>query len=805
MAGKYFGGDTQRGNWRADFVVGVRIARAQIRDVVRRNASTRREQAILGLIALFGFPVLLFSIQQGYAVGVLTRDGVDAPVVETARNLLVPGLVVLGVFGGLGAAQSLARDSVRPLLLTGAPTRAVVLGKLLYLFATWVLPLGLGLVVTLAYSVGAGTPLFVLAVLVAGLPVLVLALLLGLSLAYLLWLGVELLGLPEWARRIVTASISLVAFLAAFGVGILSGQTTAVGTLPTGDPVTPLGWYADLLFVGSPMAEPIRVRSVVAGIVVAGAIPLVFGGLVRLAPKYWYATPERAETADTSDGVPVFERTPSETIGRISATDGGSVGSLLAHSRAFRATLGHVRNGSRRPDQYVYLFYYLFPVVAVVLPQAVESPGDLPIALGAATILLGVWFAGGVFCLNPLGVEGAMLSQLVLAAVPAKTFVHGRLLAGLVVGIPFALVGVLLLGAFLPVVTPGVAVVGTVLALGVVVTSAAFALGIGSVLPKFETTEVFDSVETLAPSIIAAIIHGAITLALTIAGLGVTVLIALPESTLAASERLVLGGGFIMTVVTLADGSRRYAIARFRDYGRPVARPGRPFTVYFALGLAVLAFILGQAVALGVVLLLGVDVSVGLLVPVLFVVEYLGYALVAVGFVYVTHRGWSYFDFAWPSGRELGYVAGGVVGSLVIWAVGTAAITGLGLPAADHALFDPTDDTDPSLLLLLIPLVLFVNGPVEELLYRNVVQKYLAERFSTLTAVGIASAIFALAHLPAYFTANPAEIGVTLGLLFVVSCLWGAFYAHTRSLVVVSAIHGLYNAVLLGMVYATTV
>jgi membrane protease YdiL (CAAX protease family) len=145
------------------------------------------------------------------------------------------------------------------------------------------------------------------------------------------------------------------------------------------------------------------------------------------------------------------------------------------------------------------------------------------------------------------------------------------------------------------------------------------------------------------------------------------------------------------------------------------------------------------------------------------------------------------------------------VGSLVIWAVGTATITGLGLPAADHALFDPTDDANPSLLLLLVPLVLFVNGPVEELLYRNVVQKYLAERFNTLTAVGIASVIFALAHLPAYFTANPAGIVVTLGLLFVVSCLWGALYAHTRSLVVVSAIHGLYNAVLLGMVYATTV
>ena len=787
-------------DWQRDVLVGIRIARAQILDLLRRNVSTRREQATVVLIALLLVPAGLLFVQQGYAVGVLTRDGVDAPVVAVARNLLVPGLIVLAIFGGLGAAQSLARDSVRPLVLTSASTRAIVLGKVLYLFSTWLIPLGLGLLVAVSYSVGARTPLFLLALVVAGLPALALTMLLGLSLAYLLWLGIELLGLPEWARRLLTASISLVAFFAAFTVGMLSGQGTGVGTVPTGEPTTPLGWYADLLFLGSPMAEPIGVRTVIAAVVILAAIPVAFAGLVRLAPKYWYATPATSDEADTAATVPDFGRTPSESIGRTAAT-GVGLSAWLARSRTLRVTLGYVRNGVRRPDQYVYLFYYLFPVAAVVLPVALQSPGNTPLALGGALVVLGVWFAGGVFCLNPLGVEGSMLSQLVLAETPAETFVHGRLLAGLLVGIPIALAGAALLAVFAPMMTVPLALVGTVLVGCVALTSGVMALGIGSVLPKFETIEVFDSVETLAPSIIAAIIHGGIVLLLTLVSLAVAALVSLPDSGIGPELRVLLVGVFVLSLVALADGSRRYAIGRFRDYGRPVARLDRPFAVYFVLGLTVLAFLLGQAIALAAVLFLGIDLPIEVLLPVLFVFEYLGYLLVAAGFLYVTHRGWSYLDLGWPSPRDIGIVAGGVVASLAIWAVGILTITGLGLPAADHALFDPTEDADPSLLLLLIPLMLFINGPVEELLYRNVVQKYLAERFSTSGAVVLTSAVFALAHVPAYLTAGFGALVVTLSLLFVVSCLWGVLYAVTRSLFVVAAVHGIYNAALVGMAY----
>jgi membrane protease YdiL (CAAX protease family) len=786
-----------------DTVVAVRIAKAQFVDLWRRNTSTRREKALVAVLILLILPFALTVFRQAYAVGTITRNGVDAQVVEVTRNLLGPSMLIIAIFGGLGAAQSLARDSVRPLLLTSAPTRAIVLGKVLHLLVTWVVPLLFSLVTVTAYAAGARAPLFVVAVVVALLPVLALTMVVGMSLGYLLWVGVNRLGLPERLQRLLTASLSVVVFVGAFTLGISLGRTSAESSpaqqLPSGDPATPLGWYADLFFVGSPMAEPIGPRSVLAAVFVLGAIPAAFAALVRLAPAYWYATPWRSDDADEpADGsMPTFDRTPSELIGRTG-------GSVRSRSATLRATFGYLRDAYRRPDQFVYLFYYLFPVVGGLVSLAVDAPDALPQAVGVALIVLGVWLAGGVFCLNPIGSEGTMLTQLVLAKRPASTFVHARLLAGTAAGLLLAVPGAVLFSLTAGFVSPLAAILGSGLVAVVVVASAALALGVGSVLPTFETVEVFDSVETLAPSRLAGLIHAGLSAALLAGGAATTVALVNPGA-LSLPARAAVVVGFAVAAGVLADGSRRYAIARIRDHGRTTVRTDRPFALYAALGLSVLALVVGQLVSLSAILVLGIDLRIELLLPVLFVVEYGGYALVALGFLYVTHRGLGYLDLAAPSRRDLGYVLLGLLGSLAIWALGLTAITELGLPAADHALFEPGEDGEAILLLALVPLVLLVNGPVEELLYRNVIQKYLAERFPPGGAIVIASALFALIHLPAYATAAPKAIGVTLGLLFVISCLWGAIYHRTERLFVPAAIHGLYNATLLAGLYLTTV
>jgi membrane protease YdiL (CAAX protease family) len=779
------------GLW-TDLRVGVRIARADLLDLLRRNDS-RRQRVTLVLLGLVALPVWLTFVQQGYALGVESTDGIDVEVVAIARNLLVPAVLVVAVFGGLGAAQSLARDTVQPLVLTAASTRAIVVGKVLYLLATWAFLVILVLIPVVAFAVGAGAPLFLVALVGGVLPLALLTMTLGLALAYLLWLGIERLGLPERARRLVTASLSVVAFFTAFGFGVsLGAGAGSTADLPTGDPLTPLGWYADVLFLGSPMAEQPGVRTAVAVGLVAVLLPTAFGALVRLAPAYWYATSTASRATERRTE---FDEPPSAAIGRSGFT---------ADSRLLRIARGYLRGARRRPDEYVHLFYYLFPIAIVVVPVSLGNPGLAVTAVGVSLVLLGVWLAGGVFCLNPLGNEGAMLSQVVLAPTPPRTFVHARLLAGTALGGTVALAGLVVIAAGLGP-SVGTLLVAGPLALGalgaVVVTSASFALAIGSVLPKFETTEVFDSIETVAPSLFAALIHGGIALFVLIAaGLAVVALVPAVTVTVGPGPVALAVVALVLVVGALADGSRRYAIARLGQYGYERVALDRPFAVYAAFGLGLLSILLGQVTALTAVVVLGLDLPVELLLPVLFVVEYLGVALVVVGFLYLTRRGLSYLDVGWPSPRELGHVAVGVVGLLVLWVSTSTVIAGLGLPAAEHTLFD-TEESDPALLLVLAGLVVLVNGPVEELLYRNVVQKYLTEWFPTAVAILVTSAVFAVVHVPAYLGAELAGLAVTLGLLFGLSCVLGVLYARTQSLFVVAATHGLYNALLLVALY----
>ena len=786
-------------SFRTDLAVGITIARGEVQDRFRRTTGSRRKRALFVFLAIFALPGILFFARSAYAAGVASRNGVGLPVVAASRNLLVPGMLVLTAVAGLEAVQQLGDDSVRSLILTSASTRAIVIGKVLSLLASWLVLVGIGFTLVVVYAVGARTPLFVFAIVAAGLPVFLLVLLAGLSFGYLLWLGVDRIGLSEGTRRLLTASLYLLVLGGIYGGSSLLGEGAASGgigeLLPTSEPVVPIGWYADLFFLGSPMEPTLGVQTVgaVAGIFLAtvGAFALV----VRLAPQYWYVPRDRSNGEET-EGEPVAGTPPSEQIGR-------TADSLVGRSRTLRAAVGYARSGVRNPGQFVYLYYYLFPIAPILAQQAVGNPGLFPTALGASLAVVGVWFAGGVFCLNPLGSEGTMLSQLVLADADAETFVHARLLAGTLLGLVVAASGFGIVAATSEFVTVELGLVGIGFLVPTVITSAAVALGVGSVLPKFEAVEIFQSVETLAPSIFAAVIHGVVATLVVGAGVAGTLAVGAPESPLSLPAKAGVVVLFLSVAWIASDGSRRYAAARLREYGRPVVGTDRPFAIYTVLALAFFAFLLGQAVSLAVIFLFGVDLPIRVLIPVLFVVEYLGYVLVAVGFLYVTRRGVEYLDIRLPTGRELGMLVGGVGLSFGIWLAASTAVAELGLPAADHAAFDVEEDASPRLLLSLVPLMLLVNGPVEELLYRNVIQKYLAERFSPPVAIGVASAVFALAHVPAYFTAGIGPLVVTLSLLFLISAVWGVIFARTGSLFIVAGIHGLYNAILVLGLYLT--
>lgn len=161
----------------------------------------------------------------------------------------------------------------------------------------------------------------------------------------------------------------------------------------------------------------------------------------------------------------------------------------------------------------------------------------------------------------------------------------------------------------------------------------------------------------------------------------------------------------------------------------------------------------------------------------------------------------SFLDLEPPGLRDVGYVLGGVV-VLVGVLIGVSALANaLGVGLTDHSLAGTAEDADPMVVLLLVPVSFLFVGPGEELVFRNVVQKRLAESFSTAGAIGLASVAFATIHFPAYATGTLPQILTSLVVVFALSVILGWLYARTEKLVVPALVHGLYNGVQFTVLY----
>jgi membrane protease YdiL (CAAX protease family) len=142
----------------------------------------------------------------------------------------------------------------------------------------------------------------------------------------------------------------------------------------------------------------------------------------------------------------------------------------------------------------------------------------------------------------------------------------------------------------------------------------------------------------------------------------------------------------------------------------------------------------------------------------------------------------------------------GLVAALVTSITLSIAVQFLNLQAAENATTSQAQG-DPSLLLLLIPVMLLVVGPAEELLFRGVVQRRIRERASAPVAIVLGGALFASVHFVA-LVGDLSAIATTIGILFFPSLVFGALYEYGKNVVVNALVHGLYNSVLLLIAYA---
>lgn len=179
-----------------------------------------------------------------------------------------------------------------------------------------------------------------------------------------------------------------------------------------------------------------------------------------------------------------------------------------------------------------------------------------------------------------------------------------------------------------------------------------------------------------------------------------------------------------------------------------------------------------------------------------------GLGVVAVGFLVVTEYGLGYLDVAMPDRRDLLYTAGGVVGIFGLLVALGLLSQALGLGGAESSVVGEARE-NPEVLLALIPLSWLVIGTGEELLFRNVIQKYLSGVYSSTAAVLLGCVIFTLMHTVTYYTPDPVALFSTLVRLFVLSLVLGVAYERTRNVVVPVVIHGTFNAVQFAVLYVS--
>lgn len=125
------------------------------------------------------------------------------------------------------------------------------------------------------------------------------------------------------------------------------------------------------------------------------------------------------------------------------------------------------------------------------------------------------------------------------------------------------------------------------------------------------------------------------------------------------------------------------------------------------------------------------------------------------------------------------------------------------IAVADNAIVEMGQD-NPQFFLYLIPVMIILVGPIEEIMFRGLVQGKFREEYSVNTSIFLASLIFGLFHIPAVgglsITAIPYVITT-----FVLGMILGYIYEETEDILIPSLAHGVYNSLLLlGQYYILT-
>ena len=180
------------------------------------------------------------------------------------------------------------------------------------------------------------------------------------------------------------------------------------------------------------------------------------------------------------------------------------------------------------------------------------------------------------------------------------------------------------------------------------------------------------------------------------------------------------------------------------------------------------------------------------------VLQFVGFGVGIVGYVVIADDR-ELIRYRSPTRFGWGLIGLGVVVLLVVQFGFGFLLSELGLEAGENQVIIIGRE-NPQFFLYMIFVSILVVGPVEELLFRGIVQGLLRRALSAWPAIVLASAFFGLVHV----WAVQGTIGQQLVYAVVATVLGlvlGYLYERTDNIVVPGVAHGVYNAVLFALQY----
>lgn len=179
--------------------------------------------------------------------------------------------------------------------------------------------------------------------------------------------------------------------------------------------------------------------------------------------------------------------------------------------------------------------------------------------------------------------------------------------------------------------------------------------------------------------------------------------------------------------------------------------------------------------------------------------QFAGFLVAVGGYLAITDQR-DLLGIARPSLREVGIVVGAGIALLALQYGSLFVLREVGLSTGQNRAVVPAGDP-VGYYAAMVVVSLLVVGPVEEVLFRGVVQGGLRRAFDALPAILLASALFGVVHLSG-IQGTSAERWAYVAVVLVLGCVLGLLYERTENVLVPGLAHGVYNAAIYAVLLA---